>query len=420
MLAVILAAAMSAPNVVLISVDTLRADHLGMYGHPHPTSPHLDAVAKDSLVFDDMICEVPLTGPSFCSMFTSQYPRTTGVTRNGLRLPDEVPSIAESFKAAGYETVCVTSNWTLKADLVGLDRGFDVYDDEFKEKRWIFIKSERDAKEVTHLGLRYLKQRNPTKPLFAWFHYSDPHAPYEMHDKHRVSREADYPDDPGAEDKVHYDSEIAYTDAQIGRLLDAVPRENTYIVFVGDHGESLHEHDYVGHGRRLYHPGLHVPFFIHGPGVEPGRTDVPARGLDVGPTLLNLAGLEPPPGMVGLNVLRSDPDRERTRVVETYGGAVINLPGAKEIMANAGPELQAVLNGGWKFIVNDDGEERELYFLPDDPGELRNLAASESDRVAAMAAILETWTATVEAVASEEAELTEEDVEALRSLGYVE
>ena len=122
MLPLLIASIFSAPNVILISMDTLRAENLGCYGYGSPTSPHIDALAARSVVFDDVVCEVPLTGPSFCAMLTSRYPRGTGVTRNGIPLPEGVPTVAEIFSGAGYETMCVTSNWTLKGKLSGLDR----------------------------------------------------------------------------------------------------------------------------------------------------------------------------------------------------------------------------------------------------------------------------------------------------------
>lgn len=417
MLAVILAAALAAPNVIFISVDTLRADHLGFYGHPIATSPNLDRLAADSLVFDDTVCEVPLTGPSFCAMMTSRFPRATGVTRNGIRLPEDVPTTAEVFAAAGYETICVTSNWTLKAKLTGLDRGFAMYDDGFKKRRWVILKSERNGDEVTDAAIEALREKDPNKPLFAWFHYSDPHAPYKLHEGFEVATEADYAGDPGVDEKVKYDSEIAFTDAQIQRLLDALPKVNTFIVFAGDHGESLREHGYLGHGRRVYQNNLHIPLFIHGPGVKPGRTDTPARGLDIGPTLLNLAGLAPADGMAGQPLLLSKPNAERLRVVETYGGAVLDLPGAKEIMTSAGPEWQAVVFEGWKLIEGQN--KTELYYLPSDPDELNNLAETDRERVAQLKDIISNWTASVKPVDANEAELSGEDVEALRSLGYV-
>ncbi len=418
MLPLVLASLLSAPNVVLISVDTLRPDHLGCYGYAHPTSPNLDRLAEASLVFDDMICEVPLTGPSFCAMMTSRFPRETGVTRNGIRLPEDVPTVAESFSAAGYETICVTSNWTLKGKLSGLDRGFGEYDDRFSKKRWGIIKSERGAEEVTALALKLLEARDQERPLFAWFHYSDPHAPYELHKGFEVTDPDDLPNDRRGRVTVKYDSEIAYVDSSIADVLAALPTENTYVVFVGDHGESLWEHDYLGHGRRIYQEGLRIPFMISGPGIQPGRSDARTRGIDVGPTLLGLASLEAAPGMYGVDVLGEDIPETRVRVIETYRGAVLNVPGVKEIMSNMGPQLQGILIDGWKLVTN--GKRSQLYHLERDPGELENIAHLHPELVAAFTKQIRDWNDAVANRYSDEAELSEDDVEALKSLGYID
>ena len=381
MLALVLAAFLAAPNavveqpnVVVISADTLRADHLGMYGHVYDTSPHLDAWAKNALVFDDMVCEVPLTSPSFCSMFSSRYPRSTGAIRNGLRLPDEIPTAAQAFQAAGYYTIGVQSNWTLKAGLSGLDRGFDIYDDDFHKKRWGFIKSERGADEVRRIALELLEKRDSEKPLFAWFHFSDPHAPYKLHRKFDVAKASKRDGKPGGRMRRKYDSEIAFMDARIKEVMDALPQKNTYVVFVGDHGESLREHDYVGHGRRIYQTGMHVPLSIGGPSIAPGRSPVPARGTDLAPTLLGLAGLPVAPGMIGLDLLRETIPASRIRVVETYGGAVPKVPGAKAVMASRPPQRQGALAEGWKLILN--GSRTELFYLPNDPMEEQEISSA--------------------------------------------
>ena len=418
MLPLVLASLLSAPNVVLISVDTLRPDHLGCYGYAHPTSPNLDRLAEVSLVFDDMICEVPLTGPSFSAMMTSRFPRETGVTRNGIRLPEDVPTVAESFSAAGYETICVTSNWTLKGRLSGLDRGFGEYDDRFSKKRWGIIKSERGAEEVTALALKLLEARDRERPLFAWFHYSDPHAPYVLHDGFEVTDPDDVPNDRRGRVIVKYDSEIAYMDSSIAKVLAALPTENTYVVFVSDHGESLWEHDYLGHGRRIYQVGLRIPFMISGPGIKPGRSDARTRGIDVGPTLLGLASLEVAPGMYGVDVLGEDIPATRVRVIETYRGAVLNVPGAKEIMSNMGPQLQGILIDDWKLVTN--GKRSQLYHLERDPGELENIAHLHPELVAAFTQQIRDWSDAVANRYSDEAELSEDDVEALKSLGYID
>lgn len=418
LLAVILAMpAMAATNVVLLSVDTLRADHLHCYGYPDKTSPNIDALAGGGLLFEDALCEVPLTGPSMTSMLTGRIPRANGVTRNGLRLPDEVPLVQEQYQAAGYETFCVQSNWTLKGKLSGLDRGFDIYNDDFHEKRWGIVKPERSAENVTARALEWLHQRDTEKPFFAWIHYSDPHAPYELHKKFNVSGKKAWFRDEKERVAIKYDSEIGYTDNQIAALLAALP-DDTAILFVGDHGESLYEHDYLGHGRRIYQTCLHIPLIIRAEGVAPGRTTKPARGIDVGPTLLALGGIPAPPSMRGINLLQNDLPAERTRIVETYGGAVLKVPGVEDIMAGAEPIFQAIVSEGWKAIF--DGAKAELYNLADDPMEENDLSAQESAKVAELRAQVEAWDK-AEARAEQSGDaLTRDDLEALQSLGYID
>lgn len=408
----------AAPNVVFLSVDTLRADYLGFYGFEHAASPNLDRLAAQSLVFDDCICEVPLTAPSMGSMLVSRFPRMTGLTRNGLRMPEDVPTIAESFRGAGYFTFCVQSNWTLKSKLSGLDRGFDVYEDDFHKKRWGIVKSERYADEVTRVALEQIEKRDASKPFFAWIHYSDPHAPYELHRDHRPIGGSLWFKKNRDKVRIKYASEVAFTDAQIGLLLEALPRENTIIVFVADHGESLYEHDYLGHGRRIYRHEVRIPFMVHADGVAPGRSSAPVRGIDIGPTLLGLAGLEPAEGMIGRDVLRNVPEANRVRVFETYGGAVPKLPGAHAVMADKAPMRQGIILEGWKLILG--GGPPELFYLPGDPGELDNRAAAEPARVKELQGLIEAWDKGTSTGTNESASLNTDDVSALEALGYIE
>lgn len=409
---------LAAPDIVLISVDTLRTDRLGCYGYALNTTPHLDAFAKECLLFENCVTEVPLTAPAFGAMMTSRYPRMNGAHRNGMPLPPDVPTLAEQFAAAGYETICVQSNWTLKAPLCGLARGFERYDDAFHKKRWGLLKSERYADEVTELALACLRERDRGRPLFAWFHYSDPHAPYRFHERFNPARRALWKMDKIAKTRARYDSEVAYTDHHIGRLLEALPRQNTFVVFVADHGESLYEHDYLGHGRRIYQDNVSIPLMLRGPGIVPGRSKAPARGIDLAPTLLGLAELPRPEGMLGLDLLRDEVPSDRARVIETYGGAIPNLPGAHSLMASRPPMRQGVLVGKWKLIL--DGSRAELYNLATDPWELEDLTRKQEARVAQLRAIIEEWDAATEKGAAEAAELSTEDIEALKGLGYVQ
>jgi len=405
------------PNVVLLSVDTLRADRLGCYGYPHDTTPNLDAFAEEALLFEDAVCEIPLTGPSMGAMLSSRHPRKNGMTRNGLRMPENVPLVAELFQDAGYRTWCVQSNWTLKAHLSGMDRGFDHYDDDFGRRRWGIVSPERRGEEVTRLALEQLAQQDPETPFFAWIHYSDPHAPYRMNRGFNPQGRRAWMLPREERVGVRYDSEVAFTDAQIGKILEALP-ENTAVLFVSDHGENLYEHDYLGHGRRVYQPSMHIPLMVRGAHVRPGRSSAPVVGLDVGPTLLGLAGIEAMPTMMGKNLLEQTPPSDRVRVLEGYGGAVPRVPGVKGMLAGASPVRQGLIRNGWKLI--EGGGRPQLYNLAEDPGELNNLANQEPERLRELQAVLAAWDADTDHAEAEGDVLSEDDRAALESLGYLD
>ncbi len=405
------------PNILLITADTLRADHLGCYGAPSGASPALDRFAASGLVFDDTLCNVPLTGPSFAAMMTSLPPRQTGAVRNGLPVAPGIPTVAELMRSAGRYTFCVQSTWTLKARLCGLDRGFEVYDQDFHHRRWGVMSPERPANKVTDTALRLLRDRPADKPFFGWVHYIDPHAPYHLHrgfDPWGKPLEALTPRD---QVRARYASEVAFMDHELGRLLDALPT-GTVVVFTADHGESLFEHNYLGHGRRIYQDNLRVPLIVRAPGIAPGRSAAPAQGLDIAPTLLGLAGVAAAPGMCGYDLLRQPPPGNRVRFIETYGGAVPGVPGLRQILAGAGPSHQGVVAGGWKLILSGNGH-KELYCLADDPKEEHSCDGADPHRTAALAASVASWTRNLHPVARPpETTLDQEDIAALRSLGY--
>jgi len=423
LLALVLAAGMACaaparPNILLITADTLRADHLGCYGSRLGATPSLDKLAAASLVFEDCVCNVPLTCPSCAAMMTSLPPRMTGATRNGLPVAQGIPTLAELLQAAGWHTFCVQSTWTLKAKLCGLDRGFDLYDQDFHHRRWGLVNPERPADKVTDAALRLLRDRPAEQPFFGWVHYIDPHAPYQMHRHFDPWGKSPSTLTPRDWVRARYASEVAFMDREIGRLLEALPPD-TIVVFTADHGESLFEHNYLGHGRRIYHDNLRVPLILHAPGITQARSSVPAQGMDLAPTLLGLAGVPAVPGMSGVDLLQNPPASDRMRFVETYGGAVPHVPGLRKMLANSGPTHQGVIAQGWKLILSGE-HHKELYRLPDDPKEGHNLAENESDQVSALAGAVTEWNRQHHAVhPSAHAELDEEDVEALRSLGYV-
>jgi len=415
----VLLATLAAPNVVLITVDTLRADHMGAYGFHRDTTPHLDALAEASLLFEDAICEQPQTGPSLIAMHASRVPRVTGAIRNGVPLPPETPTAAMVFHDAGYETAAVVSNWNLKVNLSGLNRGFDHYDDFFGKGFLGREKHEMTADVVTDRALAWLAQRNGEKPMFLWVHYMDPHAPYkkkrgfekQLHGGAAPHRRIDPPEE-------RYQTEVAFADQQIKRLLDRLPTENTFIVFTADHGESLGNHNYWGHTRFIYQNSMHIPLFIHGPDVAATRSAAPVRGIDVGPTLLSLAGLNIPATMTGMNLMETQPAADTPRVFETYGGDVPKGEDVRDALATRPARRQGIIAAGWKFIRNEDGS-RELYFLPDDPGEVSNVLDAHPDRAAALEAELEQWHTQTPRNQSSAKDLSEEDLRMLEAQGYL-
>lgn len=405
------------PNVLLLTADTLRADALGCYGAEPSPSPNLDRLAAQSLLFTDCVCDVPLTGPSFAAMLTSVPPRSNGATHNGLRVSPELPTVPELFRAAGYRTWCVQSTWTLKARLAGLDRGFDRYDEDFHKKRWGVVKSERPADEVTGTALRLLRETPKDRPFFAWVHYIDPHAPYVFRAGFNPSGSNVWRLQPRDRVRAKYLSEVAFMDHHIGRFLDALP-ENTVVLFVADHGESLFEHGYLGHGRHVYQDNLLVPLMIRAPGVSPGRTDRPAQGIDIAPTLLGLAGILRAEGMLGFDLLRDTLPEGRARVVETYGGAAPKLPGLRQMLSSGGATHQGVIMGHWKLVLPARGLT-ELYHLPEDPGERRNRFREHPEVVELMRGHLAAWMRANRRVRGDAVEFTGEDEAAMRSLGYL-
>lgn len=407
------------PNILFLSVDTLRVNHLSCYGYPYPTSPNIDKLAEKGLVFDNCITEVPLTCPSFSAMFTSKFPRTIGVTRNGLGISKDDISITELFKEKGYFTFCVQSNWTLKSKLSGLNKGFDIYDDDFHNKRWGIFSSERLADDVTKRSIKILKSLPQDKPFFAWIHYSDPHAPYRFRKEYNVHNNSkSFKDKKIYKTIKSYDAEIRFTDEQIGILLKHLP-ENTIIVFVADHGESLYEHNYLGHGRKLYQNEIRIPFIIVSPDIQSGRMKIPVRGIDVGPTILGLAHIPKHKDMLGLDVLNEDVNSERIRVIETYGGAVPKIPILRFLMKKARPIMQSVIYENWKLTIKNN--KKELYNISEDPYELNNLAKQYPQKVSELQNIIIKWSKNTPINYKKiEKTLSQEDMEVLRSMGYLE
>ena len=395
-------------GVLLITLDTTRADHLGCYGYAAAATPTLDALAKEGVRFADAMTAVPTTLPSHSTMFTGVYPPRHGVRYNGMfRLGDENVTIAERLRDAGFATGAVPAAFPVYVKS-GLAQGFDTYRDMFTEPGWekLAPSAERSAADVVRLGLETIHAAK-TKPYFVWLHFYEPHYPYNPPFPYS-SRFRDHP----------YDGEIAYVDEQIGKLFDALKKDGswdrTVVVVAGDHGEGLYEHGERMHSELAYQSTLRVPLLIKAPAGAAGTVVHEAVTLaDVAPTVLDLAGLPVPPGLDGIslrNALRSGKAPLRPLYFETLAGS----------LAFGWSPIEGVRRGKWKLIRAKDPE---LYDLEADPEEKNDLNALDAPTAADLGALLdkslETWAASSAPSTKTEAPIDPDSLSRLASLGYV-
>lgn len=385
-------------NLLLITLDTTRADRLGCYGYDGGTTPHLDRLAARGARFEQAIVPVALTRPSHTTLFTGQLPHRHGVWSNGpYRLAPESPLLSEVFQQAGFRTAGVVASFVL-ARSFGFDRGFSLFDDSTQEVSG--GDPEKDAAEVARVASSWLRQ-SIEPPFFLWLHFYDPHHPYAPPRRFAAGFQ-----DP-------YDGEIAYVDETIGALLGELEStgwaRDTLIVAVADHGEGLGERGETTHGYFLYDNTVRVPLILAGPGVPEGRVIGQQVTLaDLAPTLREAFGL-PPAGV---------PIDGRSFWQELRRGVVEERPALLENRAIRHQYGWAALAGvrasGWKWL---SAPVPELYDLRDDPGEEQNLAQRERGQ----AAELERRRRELEpdATARSAERLTPEEEDRLAALGYV-
>jgi arylsulfatase A-like enzyme/Flp pilus assembly protein TadD len=379
-------------SVVLVTVDTLRADRLGSYGGKAKT-PVLDALAREGARFENVFAQSPLTLPSHSSILTGTYPTFHGVRDNGrFRLPEEMETLAEILKGRGYMTAAFVGGFPVDSRF-GLDQGFDVYDDSFARSRSRVAFAERRGADVVAPARDWIASRGD-EPYFLWVHLFDPHAPYN-------------PPEPFPQG---YEGEVAYVDSVLGNLLAVVP-DNALVAVTADHGEGLGEHGEGTHSLFVYDSTLRVPWLLRGPGVAPETVVKDAvRSIDIAPTLLDLAGH------------REACSRCQGRAVSLAleGRSLPPEPSYAETYfprLNLGwSELVSVRASGWKYI---EAPEPELYDLSSDPGEARNLASSNPEKVREMASELARIEEENGAAAPAERTLDAETRAMLRSLGYL-
>jgi len=389
-------------DVVLIVVDTLRADHLGVYGYDRGTSPRIDALARHSTVFESAWSAAPWTLPSVMSMMTSRLPSSHRVENDGLKLGADVPTLAETMKRAGYSTGAFVSH-VYVSSIFGFDRGFETFED-FGVSRPSYrpeARMEPAADRVTDAALAWLS-RQGRRPVFLFVHYFDAHWPYEPPERFRALYPDDYhgpldatydsiskfqdprlplPDDYRRFLIDRYDGEIRFVDEQIGRLLDGLAASGrgtrAFLVVTADHGEEFKDHGSIGHGRRLYEEVVRVPLVMGrlAPAAGPpqARVTVPVSGIDLLPTIAEVAGTAPPPGVQGASLmplLRVPPSG-------ASGGAASGPPAERPLVSETirlNAHLKAIRRGSLKLIQSMDENRGELYDLAADPRERDDLS----------------------------------------------
>ena len=398
-------------NILLITIDTLRWDRVGAYGYGRAATPTLDGLAARGAKFETAVAHAALTAPSHASMLTGLIPPRHGVRDNGaFVVPSDVPSLAGELRRAGYDTGAFISGFPLDRRF-GFAAGFDVFDDALPRGQGPGSRAyvERRADDTTTRALAWVDERaragqgaGPARPWFLWVHYFDPHAAYEPPAEF-AARFADSP----------YDGEVAFVDAQIGRLVQHLEHRGemprTITLVTADHGESLGEHGEQTHGFFVYDATLRVPFLIAGPAIPAGvRSAVVARGVDVMPTLVDLAGLDVPAGLDGRSLRPALSGRSMTDAPAYIEGL------AAERHLGWAP-LHGMRTSTWKFI---DAPRQELYDLAADAAETTNRIDERRDHADALRAQMNAAMQSQPAGAAP-ARPDAETAARLRALGYL-
>jgi arylsulfatase A-like enzyme/Tfp pilus assembly protein PilF len=402
------------PNVLLITIDTLRADRLGSYGYTQARTPVLDRLASEGARFADATAHAPLTYPSHVAILRGCFAANFGVRLNGIKpLPYTATTVAESLKKSGYRTAAVVGSVILERSY-GLDQGFDAYDDRISVRPAETValsELQRSAAEVTAAAAGWLKssRREGGHPFFLWAHYYDPHLPYSAPAKFSAAA-------PGRP----YDAEVSYVDAEIGELLNAVDRRRTVVIVTADHGEALGDHGEPDHGFFLYDATLHVPLIVAGPAggsapaglmLTPRVVREQVRSVDIAPTVAAIAGIRTEALFDGVSLLPLLQGASRADVPVSFAESWYPR------LHFGWSELRSVRVGEWKYVA---APKPELYDLRNDPAESHNRIndrGAVAARLAAEAGKLSKLGAAVSEVPA--AQPDQRTVERLRALGYV-
>jgi arylsulfatase A-like enzyme len=396
-------------SVILISIDTLRADYLKLYAPGGAATPHLEQVAREGVTFRNVIAQVPYTLPSHCTMLTGMYPAAHRV-RDNVRdvLPAQIPTIAQILESNGYDTAGFAGSMVLSRQ-TGIGRGFQFYDDFFSRAD-VHAEDlggiERKADEVFRSFESWFNRKNSSNPFFAFIHFYDPHSPYQPPAGFSSSMDQ----------KELYSGEIRYVDSVLGSLFSFLHQKGiwneTVVLVTSDHGEMLNEHGEIGHGFFLYQPALRVPLILKAAGLRPGESvnDL-VQLVDIAPTLLAAAGLKPPPEMQGEDLLpvaiEKRKKKNRTAFAESYFAS---------LQFGISP-IRSIQDGHLKYI---DAPQPELYDLASDPHEASNSAAERKGDLQQLKTKMSQYEkAYSKQFQNEERTVSAEQAEQFAALGYL-
>ena len=392
-------------NVILITLDTARADHFGCYGYSRARTPAVDAMADQGVLFERAYAPAPVTLPSHASMFSGLYPPEHGLHSNGRgRLGSSIPVLAETLRNANYETGAFVASFVLNSKF-GLDRGFQTYDDKFSDAAADHPEHQRrDGRLVVDAALSWMQGRI-TRPFLCWIHLYDAHAQYDARPETFGGAFAEQP----------YDAGIAYADLQVQRVRKFVQNwkleDRTLIVIVGDHGEDLMEHQEMQHGDQLYDSTLRVPLIFAGsPCVKSrGRVAESVSLVDLAPTILdclNAVQLESTTGRSFKAALAGRPIEPRLCYLET------DLP----FLENRWAPLRGIVADRWKYI---ETTHSELFDLVNDPRETQNLAETQPEKFRELQNVFEEFSGKMVPREASSVNLTDNERRILESLGYM-
>ena len=408
-------ASSQSPNIILITLDTTRADRMGFLGSRRGLTPNLDALARHSVVFSRAYSQVPLTTPSHAVLLTGTYPQFTHVEDMGAPLRKDLPYLPDILHSHGYHTAAFVGAYILDpmGMAPGFDRGFDLYDAHFHDRRAgedRYKSVERRAEDVANRAMRWLSLHQQG-PFFIWLHFYDAHDPYDPPEPFKTK----YASTP-------YDGEIAYTDSVLGSLIDVLQKHGLYketvIAVAADHGEAFGEHGEERHGVFLYDETIHVPLLLKLPsGKFAGkRMEQRVALAEVAPSLLEIAGISPPAAMQGRSLLpliaseksatgKSEKQQERNVYSESNYTRTFGWSG-----------LSSWRTGKYLYI---EAPRRELYDQSSDPDALSNLAPTGKAVADTLESQLAAFRQTTAGVPTEQTKLNPEQVERLRALGYL-